>query len=105
MSDVMVDFTVGRSSVINVKNYESIKPFVEIKVLNIPVGSVDTVYASVGELLDSLFQLEQANLYCELKSIRSTGIEEHISSIINQDFDKVRSDIKVFLSSINDVKK
>lgn len=107
MSDeVMVNFKVGRSAVINVKNYESIKPFVEVEVLNIPVTSVDSVYAKVSEVLDSLFQLEEANLYCEIKSIRNSGIEDHISSIVNQDFDTVRNNIKMFLSSIEEnVKK
>jgi hypothetical protein len=102
MDDVVrVNFKVGRTETINIKNFESIKPLVEIEVLNIPIDSVDMVYTNISDLLDSFIQLEQSSLYCDMKSIRKTGIDDHIKSIINQDFDNLRSNIKVTLGDIN----
>ena len=94
---------ISRIMTVNCGNYESIKPTVELEVLGVPVDKVDTVYASMGEILDSLFQLEQANLYVELKEIRESKIHEHIKSIISQDFDQLRKGIKIKLLSIEEM--
>ena len=94
---------ISRTMTVNCGNYESIKPTVELEVLGVPVEKVDTVYASMGEVLDNLFQLEQANLYVELKEIRDSKIHEHIKSIVSQDFDQLRKGVKMKLLSIEGV--
>jgi len=105
MENPLVNFKVERSMTINIGNFESIKPLVGVEVLGVPVENVDIVYKEVGEILDKLVQLEQANLYIEMKEIKRTGISEHIKSIIEQDFDALRGDIKVSLNIIKTVIK
>lgn len=96
---------VSRTLTTNVKNFESIKPSVSIEVDGVPVEKIDEVYQALGDVLDGLFQLEQANLYVELKNIRKIGIEKHISEIVNQDFDVFNKRIKICLNSIQEIIK
>jgi len=94
------NFTINRTSTINVKNFESIKPNIGIEIKDIDVKKIDTVYKELSSIIDDLYQLEQANLYADLKSIRNTGIDEHVRSIIDQDFEKMSNRITVSLSSL-----
>jgi len=100
---VKSNLKISRTITVNCGNYESIKPSIELEVLDVPVDKVDTVYASMSDVLDNLFQLEQANLYVELKEIRDSKIYEHIKSIVSQDFDQLRKGIKMKLLSIEDM--
>lgn len=96
---------VSRTLTINVGNFESIKPSVEIELDNVPIKKIDEVYQALGNVLDGLFQLEQANLYVELKSIHNVGIKKHIGEIVNQDFDIFNKHINISLNSIQKIIK
>jgi len=97
------NFFIYRSSTISVKNYESIKPNVGIEIKDIPVNKIDEAYKELSNVIDELYQLEQANLYSDIKSIRHTGIDNHIKSIINQDFEKMSERITISLSSLDKI--
>ena len=97
------NFFIYRSSTISVKNYESIKPNVGIEIKDIPVNKIDEAYKELSNVIDELYQLEQANLYADIKSIRHTGIDNHIKSIINQDFEKMSERITISLSSLDKI--
>jgi len=86
-----------------IKNYESIKPNVGIEIKDIPVNKIDEAYKELSNVIDELYQLEQANLYSDIKSIRHTGIDNHIKSIINQDFEKMSERITISLSSLDKI--
>ena len=97
------NFFIYRSSTISVKNYESIKPNVGIEIKDIPVNKIDEAYKELSNVIDELYQLEQANLYADIKSIRHTGIDDHIKSIIDQDFEKMSERITISLSSLDKI--
>jgi hypothetical protein len=94
------NFSINRTSTINVGNFESIKPNINIELKNVSVNKIDDVYKELSSIIDELYQLEQANLYADIKSIRNTGIDKHIKSIIDQDFEKMSERININLSSL-----
>lgn len=91
---------IGRTQTINAKNYEMIKPNVELEVSDIPVEEVSSVYFQMNDIVTHLFQIEQAELYADLVEIRDKGLVEHIKSIIKQDFDVIKNNIDTALNKI-----
>jgi|SRR6056297_1363245 len=97
------NLNINRTSTINIGNYESIKPNVGIEMKDVDIKKIDIVYKELSNVIDDLYQLEQANLYADSKSIRNTGIDEHVRSIIDQDFEKMSNRITVSLSSLEGI--
>ena len=97
---VKIDFEISRGNTINVGDYESIKPFVGIKIKDVPMGKVKEVYSHVSDMIDDLYDLEVANSYANIKTIRNSNIDSYVKSIIDQDFVKMDNRLNVIMNSI-----